>query len=152
MHGWMKRHLGFLEENREWFARVFATYPTRCSAVADALSAVTGCSISRLQMRFCWRRGTAGFPQRRGSRLPPGHKSPRISSSMRSPGLIPRFCCTVCPIASWIGFFESARSPRCPLLGSHDECLVYECRPLACRLEGAPMVDSRDGPFGTGAS
>ncbi len=43
---------------------------------------------------------------------------------------------------------HQARSPRCPLLGGQDECLAYENRPLACRLEGAPMVDIRDGIFG----
>ncbi len=43
---------------------------------------------------------------------------------------------------------DQARSPRCPLLGEQNECLVYEHRPLACRLEGTPMVDVRDGIFG----
>ncbi len=37
---------------------------------------------------------------------------------------------------------------RCPFLGAHNECLIYEHRPLACRLEGVPMVDLRDGLFG----
>jgi len=37
---------------------------------------------------------------------------------------------------------------RCPFLGSEDACLIYEHRPLACRLEGIPMVDRRDGLFG----
>jgi Fe-S-cluster containining protein len=36
---------------------------------------------------------------------------------------------------------------RCPLLGEDDGCLVYRHRPLACILEGIPMVDVRDGLF-----
>jgi Fe-S-cluster containining protein len=43
---------------------------------------------------------------------------------------------------------EAADNPRCPFLGEQDQCLIYEHRPLACRLEGAPMVDARDGLFG----
>jgi Fe-S-cluster containining protein len=43
---------------------------------------------------------------------------------------------------------DRAGSPRCPFLGEENECLIYEHRPLACRLEGAPMVDVRDGLFG----
>jgi hypothetical protein len=43
---------------------------------------------------------------------------------------------------------ETAGNLRCPFLGEQDQCLIYEHRPLACRLEGAPMVDVRDGPFG----
>jgi hypothetical protein len=41
-----------------------------------------------------------------------------------------------------------ASSPRCPLLASDDSCLIYEHRPLACRMEGIPMVDVHDGLFG----
>jgi Fe-S-cluster containining protein len=37
---------------------------------------------------------------------------------------------------------------RCPFLDEHDRCLIYEHRPLACRLEGIPMVDLNDGLFG----
>ncbi len=36
----------------------------------------------------------------------------------------------------------------CPFLGSSSECLIYENRPLACRLEGFPMIDAQDGLFG----
>jgi Fe-S-cluster containining protein len=43
---------------------------------------------------------------------------------------------------------EAANSPACPFLGDAGECLVYEHRPLSCRLEGVPMVDVRDGLFG----
>lgn len=35
----------------------------------------------------------------------------------------------------------------CPFLGADGICLIYECRPMACVLEGMPMVDVRDGLF-----
>ena len=43
---------------------------------------------------------------------------------------------------------ENAGSPRCPFLGEHAECLIYDNRPMACRLEDVPMVDLQDGLFG----
>jgi len=43
---------------------------------------------------------------------------------------------------------DRVQSLPCPLLGSRNECLVYEYRPLACRIEGVPMVDAHDGLFG----
>src|SRR5262245_43308006 len=43
---------------------------------------------------------------------------------------------------------ESASNAACPCLGPAGECLIYENRPLACRLEGVPMVDVHDGLFG----
>jgi Fe-S-cluster containining protein len=43
---------------------------------------------------------------------------------------------------------DNANSPACPCLGDAGECLIYEHRPLACRLEGVPMVDVNEGLFG----
>ena len=37
---------------------------------------------------------------------------------------------------------------RCPFLDKRDSCLIYEYRPIACLLEGIPMVDAQDGLFG----
>jgi Fe-S-cluster containining protein len=43
---------------------------------------------------------------------------------------------------------DAAGSPPCPFLGSGGDCLIYQDRPLPCRLEGIPMVDTEDGVFG----
>ena len=42
---------------------------------------------------------------------------------------------------------ERTSEAPCPLLGSDGSCLVYEHRPMACRAEGLPLVDTRDGLF-----
>jgi len=42
---------------------------------------------------------------------------------------------------------EAATGAPCPFLGEAGECLIYEHRPLACRLEGVPMVDKHEGLF-----
>ena len=42
---------------------------------------------------------------------------------------------------------NAANSPPCPCLGDGGECLIYDYRPISCRLEGVPMVDTRDGLF-----
>jgi Fe-S-cluster containining protein len=43
---------------------------------------------------------------------------------------------------------ESGYDVNCPLLDNNDCCLIYKHRPIACRLEGIPMVDLHDGVFG----
>jgi len=43
---------------------------------------------------------------------------------------------------------DTANNPPCPCLGDSGECLIYDHRPLSCRLEGVPMVDVDDGLFG----
>lgn len=42
----------------------------------------------------------------------------------------------------------SVHDVGCPLLDVNDRCLIYEDRPISCRLEGVPMVDLQDGAFG----
>ncbi len=46
------------------------------------------------------------------------------------------------------GIVESIGEVRCPFLGEQNQCLIYDARPIACRLEGIPMVDTCDGLFG----
>jgi Fe-S-cluster containining protein len=36
---------------------------------------------------------------------------------------------------------------RCPLLGDHNQCLVYQFRPMTCRLHGLPMIDAKEGEY-----
>ncbi len=43
---------------------------------------------------------------------------------------------------------DAVEIASCPCLGETGECLIYDRRPLACRLEGVPMVDIRQGLFG----
>src|SRR5215469_11239735 len=43
---------------------------------------------------------------------------------------------------------DAANSPRCPLLGENGACRIYDHRPVACRLEGVPMVDTHGRLFG----
>src|SRR5262249_15586733 len=43
---------------------------------------------------------------------------------------------------------DAANTPRCPLLGENGECRIYDHRPLACRLEGVPTVNTQRRLFG----
>ncbi len=43
---------------------------------------------------------------------------------------------------------DCIQDAQCPFLDERGRCLIYEDRPLACRLEGIPMVDLHDGLFG----
>lgn len=44
-------------------------------------------------------------------------------------------------------FIDQVGKAPCPFLDGKDSCLIYQYRPLACRLEGIPMVDAKDGLF-----
>ncbi len=67
----------------------------------------------------------------------------REAPELRSPYLL-----DILPEERIDAIVDNARTPRCPFLGERNECLIYEKRPIACRVEGAPMVDIHDGLFG----
>ena len=70
---------------------------------------------------------------------------------LRSSRLRKTFHCLFCfvkTIPESITFVDAAQSPPCPCLRDAGECLIYESRPLSCRLEGVPMVDVHRGLFG----
>ena len=43
---------------------------------------------------------------------------------------------------------DQVKDAACPFLGEQNGCLIYSRRPIACRLEGVPMIDGLDGLFG----
>lgn len=36
---------------------------------------------------------------------------------------------------------------RCPLLNEKNQCMVYQFRPMTCRLHGLPMIDIKEGEY-----
>lgn len=148
MYAWMQRHVHFLNEVDTWFSSVRRSHPTqmRCGS---------GCSLC------CYGLFDISLPDALHLAEGIGGLAPDVLGRVkRDAAVIQRVIESHAPglEAPWLlhGVNEStldeivaaARSPRCPLLGEGGECLVYPFRPLACRLEGVPMVDTADGLFG----
>lgn len=56
------------------------------------------------------------------------------------PDFQPPFILNRLPHDQWLNMPEDDLTP-CPLLGEDGRCLVYDYRPLTCRLHGIPHVD-----------
>jgi len=86
----------------------------------------------------------------RADRREVGHRSAPIQRHLARelPHTLPPFLFDSLTDEQIDGLVERAGSPVCPLLDGNGECRIYEHRPLACRLEGVPMVDCKDGLFG----
>jgi Fe-S-cluster containining protein len=144
----MNNHLSFLQDLDNWFASVLSRYPAQmkcargcalcCHGLFDislpdalllsqGLNALSPEVLQEVQARAAPIQATI-------LRLAPGLKAPFILDQITETRIDE--------------IVEQAASPPCPLLGARQECLVYESRPLACRLEGVPMADTRDGLFG----
>ncbi len=147
-HPWMKRHKEFLAGVDGWFRSVRRKHANQmqcgrsCAlccrglfdiSLPDALLLAEG--LDMLAPEAMMRAKTkAEIIQAGIQTAAPGLKKPHFLNTLSEEQIDP--------------IVEQANSPPCPLLGPDNQCLVYEHRPLACRLEGLPMVDAKDGPFG----
>lgn len=70
-------------------------------------------------------------------------KAEKRLSSMRRlwPALEPPFILNVRPEEDWEELMPDDDETPCPLLSESGECLVYQFRPMTCRLHGIPLVD-----------
>jgi len=64
----------------------------------------------------------------------------------RWPEFHPPYILNRLPDDAWQQMPEDDLTP-CPLLGTHGNCLVYESRPLTCRLHGLPNIDCSGESF-----
>jgi Fe-S-cluster containining protein len=133
--------------NTEWFNKIREKYSTQmqcgkgCTAcchglfdisLADAVEVARGFSELPLEVQ--------GEVHSRASHL---HASVRATAAdLPEPTLVNEDDPRIDRIVDAVG------NPPCPFLGKAGECLIYERRPLSCRLEGVPMIDVRDGLFG----
>ncbi|MBN2338932.1 MAG: YkgJ family cysteine cluster protein [Acidobacteria bacterium] len=67
---------------------------------------------------------------------------------LQAPGLGPPFFLTSLSEDEIDRLVEALTGTACPFLDGEERCLIYDFRPLACLLEGIPMVDLSDGLFG----
>ena len=74
---------------------------------------------------------------------------PRLAElQQRWPELSPSYLLNALPDDSWQEMPEGDEIP-CPLLGAEHLCLVYDFRPMTCRLHGLPNVDLSGEDFST---
>lgn len=57
------------------------------------------------------------------------------------PGLAPPYILNLRPEEEWEELMPDEDETPCPLLDNEGRCLVYEYRPMTCRLHGLPLVD-----------
>jgi Fe-S-cluster containining protein len=137
----------FLKDLDTWFRAVRIKY-------GDRMVCGRGCA------RCCY--GLFDVPLPDALRVAAGYRNlaPSVRNSVRerslalnrqltleAPGLRDPFLLDSLPEGDVDRLTEMFDAVPCPFLGSGEECLIYASRPLACILEGVPMVDAHDGPF-----
>jgi len=137
----LKQYSALLAEVDAWFSRCSALYPERiacakgCSECCRALFDITILDAATLKNGF--------------DKLPE-----EVRSSVRSraeerlqqirsiwPEFAHPYLLNHRPESDWEELMPEEDETPCVLLDSNGRCLVYESRPMTCRLHGLPLVD-----------
>ncbi len=148
MHPWIEQHRRFLEEIGEWYCRVRRAQGSRMQCGRGCALCCHGLFDVSLADAFLVAEAVQALPP--ALREEVTDRARRIQSGIAEavPQLpAPYFLHTI-DEQTVDEIVESANASPCVFLGTGNECLIYNNRPLACRLEGLPMVDSNDGLFG----
>jgi Fe-S-cluster containining protein len=65
-----------------------------------------------------------------------------VGLSLHWPEIAPPYILNVRPDAQWEQLMPEEDETPCPLLDANGRCLVYDHRPLTCRLHGLPLIDT----------
>jgi Fe-S-cluster containining protein len=130
-----------LTEVDRWFADCLRQFPgdIRCG------QGCSGCcrALFDITLLDAWQLKT-GFDQ-----LPaPAKEAPLARAGTRAaelarlwPGFSAPFILNLRPDSEWEELMPEDDETPCPLLADDGRCLVYDHRPMTCRLHGLPLVD-----------
>lgn len=142
MEGILLRYGDLLREVDRWFASCLRNHGELiecrhgCSACCRGLFDIT--LLDALYLR-------SGFdrlpePERNNIRL---KAFSRLSAlSMRWPAFNPPWLLNPIPEQQWDEMMPEDDETPCVLLSDEGTCLVYEHRPMTCRLNGIPLIDT----------
>jgi Fe-S-cluster containining protein len=137
----LTEYLQLLEELDRWFAGCVAKLGVPliqcragCSACCRGLF-----DITQLDARLL-HEGVSRLPQQVQAEVRSRAERQLRELQQRWPGFAPPYHLNQFPDAEWTEMPEDDMTP-CALLGADGRCLVYEQRPMTCRLHGLPNID-----------
>lgn len=137
-----------LREYGELLSSVDRWFSRSMRAAGEAVSCAKGC-CGCCRGLFDITLMDACFLKRGFDRLPPGVRMAVRDRSLKRldglksvrPGLEQPYVLNIWPEDEWEPLMPDDDETPCPLLGEDGLCLVYDHRPMTCRLHGIPLVD-----------
>ncbi len=144
----MRRYYELLQALDQWFAGVADRHGRRMRCAKGCAFCCHGLFDVSLPDALMIAEGLAALPSATLSRILKRAAPIQKAISQLAPGLRPPYLLERAQEHDVDRIVTGVAEPRCPLLDANNECLIYHNRPLACRLEGVPMVDPGAGLFG----
>ncbi|QXE91825.1 YkgJ family cysteine cluster protein [Geomonas subterranea] len=138
----LKRNRELLARVDDWFARCMAAYPEHIAC----RSGCSGCCRSTFDITLL----DAYYLKLGFDRLPEAVRVPVLAKCRERLALMRQewpefdhpFVLNYRPEEEWELLMPDLDETPCVLLGDDGRCLVYDHRPMTCRLHGIPLVDT----------
>jgi len=144
----MRRYYELLQALDQWFASMQARHPEQMQCRKGCAFCCHGLFDISMADAVLVARGFEALPAGSRARVSARARTIQRAIQRQAPALLPPYLLQE-PGSDRIDEIVSGVSgTACPFLGERNECLIYAHRPLACRMEGVPMVDGREGLFG----
>ncbi|MBU5613675.1 YkgJ family cysteine cluster protein [Geomonas azotofigens] len=138
----LKRNRELLGQVDDWFARCMAAYPEHIACQGGC----SGCCRSTFDITlldaFYLKLGFDALPQDAKERVLAKCRERLALMREHWPEFDHPFVLNYRDEADWELLMPDEDETPCVLLGDDGRCLVYDYRPMTCRLHGIPMVDT----------
>jgi Fe-S-cluster containining protein len=137
----LRNYGALLSSVDQWFSRCLAGSPNEIKCAQGCSACCRG--LFDITLLDAWYLKT-GFDQLDGNiRQSVLRKSENRLSSLRRlwPEFDEPYILNVRPEKDWDELMPDEDETPCPLLSDTGQCLVYDYRPMTCRLHGIPLVD-----------
>ncbi len=137
----LENYGSLLKSVDRWFARCVADFPGLISCGQGCCSCCRGIFDITLLDAWFLKSGFDKLDERTKTSVM--HKAQQRLKLMKKvwPELDVPFILNVRPEEDWEALMPDDDDTPCPLLSESGECLVYDFRPMTCRLHGIPLVD-----------
>ena len=130
-----------LEEVDIWFARCLERHPEMIACRAGCSACCRGLFDITLLDALYLRRGFDRLPGEVKTKLS-AEASRRLEGLTRvNPAFVEPWLLNGIPEADWDALMPEEDETPCLLLSEAGGCLVYDHRPMTCRLNGIPLID-----------
>ncbi|WP_224983415.1 YkgJ family cysteine cluster protein [Geomonas agri] len=138
----LRRNRELLAQVDAWFARCMAAYPEHIACLGGCSGCCRGTFDITLLDAYFLKRGFDALPEAVKEQVLAKCRERLALMRQEWPELDHPFVLNYRPEEDWELLMPDEDETPCVLLGEDGRCLVYDHRPMTCRLHGIPLVDT----------
>lgn len=141
MNDVLDRYGILLREVDDWFQRCSELHPELISCHNGCSSCCRGLFDITLLDAMYLKRGFDGLPGQSKQKIVLAATGRLEALSLVNPAFVEPWLLNGIPEDDWEELMPEDDESPCLLLSENGGCLLYECRPMTCRLNGIPLID-----------